>query len=70
MARWTAARVRTIPAARRPLPPPRAEDRHDRQQKVITGLALAVVAIGGGADGALVANGMNDGQTVISSPRS
>lgn len=38
------------------------------RQKVIAGLALAAVAIGGGAAGALVATAANSGQTVISSP--
>jgi putative serine protease PepD len=51
-----------------PLPPARQKTGMTGRQKVITGLALAVVAIGGGATGALVANAMNDGQTVITSP--
>jgi putative serine protease PepD len=37
-------------------------------QKVLAGLALAAVAIGGGAAGALVATASNSGQTVLSSP--
>jgi putative serine protease PepD len=49
-------------------PAPPAKATMSGRHKVLTGLALAIVAIGGGATGALVANATNDGQTVISSP--
>ncbi|MCT9933394.1 trypsin-like peptidase domain-containing protein [Planotetraspora sp. A-T 1434] len=52
-----------------PLPPPqRPAGTLTGRQKVVAGLALAAVALGGGATGALVASAANGGQTVISSP--
>ncbi len=48
--------------------PPQPRGTLSGRQKVIAGLALAAVAIGGGAAGALVATVANSGQTVLASP--
>jgi len=49
-----------------PPPPPRSP--WTGGKKIAAGLALAVLAFGGGAAGALTVNALSDGNTVISSP--
>ncbi len=49
-------------------PPPARKGTLTARQKAGAGLALVAVALGGGVTGALVANSVNGGQTVIASP--
>ena len=49
-------------------PPPARKGTLSARQKAGAGLALVAVALGGGVTGALVANSVNGGQTVIASP--
>ncbi|GGO28772.1 peptidase S1 [Microbispora rosea subsp. aerata] len=49
-------------------PPPVRKGTLTTRQKAGAGLALVAVALGGGVAGALIANSLNGGQTVISSP--